>query len=244
MSVQVNQTNRKNSEQLNPGPQTGPTVRRVRGDITPYNSIPKNELTPKVESAMSLLLQEVERLKNELSAANERVVLLENIAEEDPLIPILNRRGFERELERSIAYTGRYGIKTCVIYIDIDHFKSINDTHGHKAGDIALRHIASFLIENIRQSDIISRIGGDEFALILQHVGQNEAKTKAIQLENNIKDTPCCFEQLTIPMQISTGVSEIQKGDTIEEVMDRSDKEMYARRTKRRSSKATPSEKS
>ncbi len=235
MSVHINQTDQENTEQLNPAPKTNPPVRRVRLDTNPYTSIPKSELTPKVESAMSLLLQEVDRLKNELNAANERVVLLENIAEEDPLIPILNRRGFERELERSIAYTGRYGVKTCIIYIDIDHFKTINDTYGHKAGDIALRHIASFLIDNIRQSDVIARIGGDEFALILQHVGEVEAKAKAVQLEKNIKNAPCSFEQHTIPVEISTGVSQIQKKDTIEEVMDRSDKEMYARRTQRRS---------
>ncbi len=235
MSVQAGQTDQKKAEQLNPGPKVNPPVRRVRRDAPPYASIPTSELTPKVESAMSLLLQEVDRLKNELNAANKRVVLLENIAEEDPLIPILNRRGFERELDRAIAYTGRYGIKTCVVYIDIDHFKAINDTHGHKAGDIALRHIASFLIENIRQSDIIARIGGDEFALILQHVGATEARTKAEQLEKNIKSSPCKFEKINIPMEISTGVSEIQKGDTMEDVMDRSDKEMYEQRTKRRS---------
>ena len=158
--------------------QTGP-LRLVRKDADSVIEVPQSELTPKVQSAMRFLMSEVSRLKNELAEAKERVVSLENLADEDPLVPILNRRGFVRELERTISYAKRYAIDTSILYIDLDEFKKINDTYGHQAGDLALKHAGSYLVEKVRASDTVARIGGDEFAIILKHVRLKGCFTKS-----------------------------------------------------------------
>ena len=209
-------------------------VRRVRKSQHSLSDIPKSELTPKVQSVMSLLMNEVDRLKEELSASKEKIVRLENIADEDTLVPVLNRRGFIRELDRVIAYSKRYKTKTSIMYIDVDRFKSINDTYGHKVGDLALRHIGLFLTNKVRQSDIVARLGGDEFAIILQNVGYKAATIKARQLEEHIKNMPCICDQLSITLSLSIGVAELLGTDTSVELMDRADQAMYSLRQQRR----------
>lgn len=211
-----------------------PAVRRVRKDPFVLAAIPQDELTPKVQSAMSELMREIDRLKDELDSAHKKVSLLENIAEEDPLVPILNRRGFMKEVERTISYAKRYKTPATILYIDVNFFKQINDTHGHKVGDMALLHITNFLIKNIRQSDVAGRIGGDEFAIILQNADKAGAEIKAGQLIENLKNAPCVHEDLNIPMQISIGAAELNPDDTPEAVLDRADREMYEKRHKAR----------
>jgi len=91
----------------------------------------------------------------------------EEAAFTDHLTGLANRRRFERQLEREVARTLRYSHPFCLLMLDIDHFKKVNDTHGHKAGDEAIRRIAKTLQEGIRGIDLAARIGGEEFALIL-----------------------------------------------------------------------------
>jgi diguanylate cyclase (GGDEF)-like protein len=91
----------------------------------------------------------------------------EEAAFTDHLTGLANRRRFERQLEREVARTIRYGHPFCLLMLDIDHFKNVNDTYGHKAGDEAIRRIAKTLQEGIRGIDLAARIGGEEFALIL-----------------------------------------------------------------------------
>ncbi len=208
-------------------PSPAPTLRRVRKDPFSLASIPKSELTPKVQSAMSELMQEIDRLKDELHTAHKKVSILENIAEEDSLVPVLNRRGFTKELEKTISYAKRYKVPASVLYIDVNHFKEINDTYGHKIGDEALLHISEFLLKNVRQSDIVGRIGGDEFAIILQKADQKGAETKAKQLIEALIKYPYISQGIELPLRISIGAAEFIQDDTCDTIMDRADKEMY-----------------
>ncbi len=91
------------------------------------------------------LLAEVERLQAELAAARSRMAELEAKADVDPLLDIFNRRGFERELDRSLAYVQRYGNPAALVYLDLDGFKPVNDAHGHAAGDAVLKAVAATL---------------------------------------------------------------------------------------------------
>ncbi len=210
-------------------------IRRIRKYSRSFSEIPSNEITPKVESAMTYLMGELDRLKDELKVAKERVVLLENIADEDSLVDVLNRRGFVRELDRIISYASRYKINVCVLYIDLDGFKKINDTYGHKVGDLALRHIGDFLTDNVRNSDVVARIGGDEFAIILQQANLETAFAKVQQFEEKIKADPVVFDGGEITMSLSVGCAQLKRGETSAEIMDRADQEMYSLRAKRRS---------
>jgi len=113
------------------------------------------------------LVKEVERLEAELAAARAEAVALATTAERDPLTGVLNRRGFERELERSLAYVRRYGANAALVYLDLDAFKPVNDRHGHAAGDTVLKTAAAALVGNVRASDLVARIGDDEFVVLL-----------------------------------------------------------------------------
>ena len=129
-------------------------------------------------SAAMRLAAEVERLERELAAARAQMAALAARAEIDPLTDILNRRGFERELKRSLAYVKRYGTSAALIYLDLDDFKRINDRHGHAAGDAVLKAVAMVLTRHVRASDLVARLGGDEFAVLLWNLTEADARPR------------------------------------------------------------------
>ena len=96
-----------------------------------------------IPSELAVLLGEIERLQGELRAEHARVKELEASAETDPLTGIFNRRGFDRELKRSLAYVKRYWTRAALMYVDLDGFKPVNDSHGHAAGDAILTAVAA-----------------------------------------------------------------------------------------------------
>src|ERR1700721_602382 len=112
----------------------------------------------------------VRRLRTELAQAQKRIDELQAHADTDFLLEILNRRGFERELNRSIAYIKRYHAGGALIVLDVDRLKPIHDAFGHAAGDEVLKAVVAELQRQARASDVIGRLGGDEFALLLWHL--------------------------------------------------------------------------
>ena len=122
----------------------------------------------------------------QLEATRARILDLEARVEIDPLTETLNRRGFERELKRSLAYVKRYGTRAALVYIDLDEFKPVNDRHGHAAGDAVLKAIAAALVGHVRASDVVARIGGDEFVALLWNVSGPAAAAKAAALEKAV----------------------------------------------------------
>jgi len=129
---------------------------------------------------------EVEALRAEVEALKAEVERLAALADRDVLTPLLNRRAFERELVRAIAFCRRYGSPACLLYLDLDGFKGVNDSLGHQAGDEALIRVAALLTANIRESDVAARLGGDEFALLLFQAGADEGLAKAAALSDAI----------------------------------------------------------
>ena len=111
-------------------------------------------------------------------------------ADQDMLLPILNRRAFVREITRFTSFADRYGTPSSLIYFDLDNFKTVNDAHGHAAGDAVLRHIADLIIGQIRETDVFARIGGDEFGVILAHVTADQATKKGASLAKALRDHP------------------------------------------------------
>src|SRR5665213_3020689 len=141
--------------------------------------IPESEFTPKVRDAIMGLMGEVDTLRRELSDTRKRLDEVEKAADQDGLLPLLNRRAFVRELTRYIAFTGRYNTPASLIYFDLNHLKKTNDTYGHAAGDAVLSHFADVLLTHVRDSDSVGRLGGDEFGVLLSHAGQDQALKKA-----------------------------------------------------------------
>jgi diguanylate cyclase (GGDEF)-like protein len=171
----------------------------------------------------------IARLETEVRALKERVRELEACAERDPLTGTLNRRGFERELERIIADLDRYGTRAALIYLDLDDFKSINDRNGHAAGDAVLRQVATTLCRNLRASDSVARLGGDEFAVLLHNMTERGAIARAAALKGAIA--------ATVP--VSTGVAMFLPGEKAAVALARADAVMYMlKRTRRATSRA------
>src|SRR5262249_48332804 len=128
----------------------------------------------------------IRRLRGELTRALMRIEELQASAHTDFLLGIHNRRGFERELNRAIAYIRRYRASGALIVIDVDRLKTINDAFGHAAGDEVLKAIAAVLAREVRASDVLGRLGGDEFALLLWNLTTTDARAKAASLEEAV----------------------------------------------------------
>ena len=107
------------------------------------------------------------KLRQQVAALEKKLKDSNRLADMDPLCLVFHRRAFLRELTREIASAERHETALSVLYIDLDQFKRVNDTHGHEQGDRVLVAVAETLKSGIRRSDIIARIGGDEFAIIL-----------------------------------------------------------------------------
>lgn len=177
--------------------------------------------------ALARLVAERDRLRDELGRARGKIASLERLADEDSLTPVANRRAFVRQLTRMIAFTHRYGVPASVVYFDINNMKQINDSHGHPAGDAALRHIAAVLRDNIRSSDIVGRLGGDEFGVILAQTDEAQAHGKAQALAEAIAAAPLHWEGATLPVSAAYGVYAFSGSDDAQQAIEAADRAMY-----------------
>jgi diguanylate cyclase (GGDEF)-like protein len=184
-------------------------------------------LTPEVRAALTQAAAEGERMRRELDDARARIVQLERLADEDSLAPIANRRAFVRELSRMIAFTRRYGVPSSVVYFDVNGMKQINDAHGHPAGDAALRHVADILCKNVRSSDIVGRLGGDEFGVILAQTNQEQANAKGKSLAEAIGASRLRRGKVRIPVSAAYGVYSFSGADDAQVAIEAADKAMY-----------------
>ena len=184
-------------------------------------------------AAVMRLAAEVDALAAQLEASRARISELETRIDIDPLTDILNRRGFERELKRSLAYVKRYGTSVALVYVDLDGFKPVNDRHGHAAGDTVLKAIAAALVRNVRASDVVARIGGDEFAVLLWNVNAPGAAAKAAALETAVYSTPVRWDNATLVVGASAGLALLGALDSAADVLARADAAMYARKAER-----------
>ena len=176
------------------------------------------------------LIAEVARLKAQVAELEARVEQLDQLAHQDSLICLPNRRGFMRALERFVDRARRYDEPSAMLFVDLDGLKMINDTFGHKAGDEALIQVAEFLVGGVRRSDVVARIGGDEFGILLAHADEANAHETAARLVNVIADCDFTHEGDALPLSVAIGVGMIGAEDCAETIMARADEEMYRRK--------------
>jgi diguanylate cyclase (GGDEF)-like protein len=173
-------------------------------------------------------------LRTKLKGALRRVAELEAAADTDFLLDIPNRRGFERELNRAIAYMKRYRASGALIVLDVDRLKPINDSFGHGAGDEVLKAIAGTLTRQIRASDVVGRLGGDEFALLLWNLSETDAKAKAVIFEQAIDDLSFVFRGQRVTAGASAGVALLGPQSDATRALEEADAAMYVRKAQRR----------
>lgn len=145
----------------------------------------------------------------------------------DALTNLNNRRQFEVRLKQEIATTKRQKNPLCAMMVDIDFFKKVNDTYGHASGDAVLRTVASIIKEHLRESDIPSRYGGEEFAVLLPYTHLDEAKIVGERLRKAVETTPIPIDKKNINVTISMGLAEFSPQETGEDLFKRADSALY-----------------
>ena len=172
------------------------------------------------EASVEQLQAEIARLKAELEAAQA-------LAERDVLTPVLNRRGFVRELGRAMAFCRRHGTPAVLLYLHLNGFKAINDRLGHAAGDDALVRTAEILTANLRESDAVGRLGGDEFALLLLGADASTGRDKADSLIERLAADGFAWGGETVPLAGAFGVRAFTDQDDPETWLAEADAAMW-----------------
>jgi diguanylate cyclase (GGDEF)-like protein/PAS domain S-box-containing protein len=152
---------------------------------------------------------------------------LERLATRDDLTGLHNRRFFERALEEQLRRVERYGERAAVLVLDLDDFKSVNDTLGHHAGDQLLEHVGKVVSERLRSSDVVARLGGDEFAVLLPHADAESAGDVAAALQAEFARQPAHIEGHAILAASSIGVAVLAAADSVDDALRRADRAMY-----------------
>lgn len=167
------------------------------------------------------------RSRQLLDLALRRFADLEDLAYRDELTELPNRRGSVRQLEVLISRARRHGQQLCVLLVDADRFKAVNDDHGHAAGDLVLRELACRLRDRVRREDLVGRWGGEEFLVALPETTPDAATAVAESLRAAVAGAPVDAAGVELGVTVSIGVAG-WTGEPLEELVDRADQGLYA----------------
>ena len=171
------------------------------------------------------------RIKDSLEELNSELVStqseLEKQAITDSLTGLFNRRLLFQVMQREILRYERYKHPFCVMLLDLDHFKKVNDTFGHSVGDDALRAFSAVLKEVARQQDVVARTGGEEFCILLPEINQKEASQAAERIRKLTARTPLDISEYSVPLTVSIGISEIKANENADGIYQRADMALY-----------------
>jgi diguanylate cyclase (GGDEF)-like protein len=190
--------------------------------------VPEHHLTPQVRTAFNVMIGEIDSLRLDVEELKLSLAEAEASADHDPLAPVYNRRAFVREASRVIAMVKRHEIQASLVYFDLNNFKAINDSHGHPAGDAVIRAIGEVLVRQTRETDVVGRIGGDEFAVLLTHLDAEAAAAKAETLVAALATEKVLHEGVPHYVSAAYGIAHIHLEDTAEGALARADEAMYA----------------
>lgn len=149
-------------------------------------------------------------------------------ARTDPLSGLLNRSTMHESLVREVRLARRHDESFCVLALDLDDFKPVNDTYGHAAGDTVLREVAALLRRCARESDLLFRVGGDEFLVALSHTSLAGARLLAERVRRAVNRTSFTHDGEVLPVRVSIGVTSLQAGDTVDAMLRRVDGALYS----------------
>ncbi len=144
-------------------------------------------------------------------------------AHKDPLTGIGNRAAMDKAMEQEVDLASRHATPLSIIMMDIDHFKSINDTHGHITGDIVLKNVAQCMAQSMRRSDIIYRYGGEEFLILLRNTVQSGAQLLAERIRHSVEAMRLHDEGADIKVTVSAGLTSFKENEAIHAFFDRCD---------------------
>jgi diguanylate cyclase (GGDEF)-like protein len=185
------------------------------------------QTTPEERTTIDGLREELVRLQSRFDEMRARLEEVLRAADQDMLLPVLNRRALIREITRFIDFTERYGTRSSLLFLDINGFKTINDRFGHPAGDSILHQFCESLSSNIRASDILGRLGGDEFGIILPGMSAQQALRKGETLLQCLRDHPPAWADSPVPLTFACGACELRPGMNAGVALAEADRVMY-----------------
>jgi diguanylate cyclase (GGDEF)-like protein len=165
-----------------------------------------------------------------------RLAALRDMAIRDGLTQCYNHKFFRMRMSQEVARAHRYGAPLTVAMIDVDRFKNVNDTYGHRAGDMVLSHLGGIVVASVRATDVVARYGGEEFAILMVQAGAEEARIVCGRLRERIAghgflfstDDPGRAQEVTISVTVSIGIAELApKPDSLETLLGRADAALY-----------------
>jgi diguanylate cyclase len=174
------------------------------------------------------LKERLGQIEQQLANQTQAVLALETQARTDALTGLLNRRAFDEEMVRRIAAWRRRAIPFALIWMDVDHFKSINDRCGHAAGDELLRGVSEVLSTSFRDMDLVARVGGEEFAALLPVTSAEEVVVPADRLRRRISGRPFDVAGRRLTVTLSIGVTAVRPDDDIASMIHRADQALYS----------------
>ncbi|MGL1902579.1 MAG: GGDEF domain-containing protein [Fibrobacterales bacterium] len=169
----------------------------------------------------------VEYSRLTIDMLDEENRILKNEANLDPLTGLLNKKAIQQFLDKEYARVQGDGSRSSLLFLDIDHFKNINDTHSHLAGDVLLKELAELLKGFCRETDQIGRFGGEEFVIIARNQKKHHSLTFAQRLREVIEDHVFSFKEGEIPLTVSLGVTGLYAGRPVTKSLERADAAMY-----------------
>ncbi len=173
------------------------------------------------------LARRVNDLEFETGALRERCRQQQSRLMLDPLTQVYSRYAYERRAEEECRRAQRYQRPLSFVIWDIDHFKSVNDSYGHRAGDRALRKLAQFVRSRVRESDFLARVGGEEFVILFPDLGLEPASRAVEKLRMRVERAGFNYRGERVPITISCGLTELRPGDDPESVYERADRALY-----------------
>ena len=181
-----------------------------------------SERGDRYEEQIESLADRLERMRGELDAVRKK-------AATDGLTRLYNRDAFDEQIERELDFATLFGHSICLLMIDVDDFKWVNDTHGHRVGDEVLRLIAGCLgVSFVRKDDYCARYGGEEFVVILREVDATTAIGLTDRLMHAVRHLEIDFEKVeSLRVSISVGVAQLRRGETSAQWVERADKALY-----------------
>jgi len=189
----------------------------------------------KTHQKIGWLRQKISRAKTEVRSLSIKVDHFKEEANKDGLTGLFNRKAFDKRVARALVSFNQGGSPFLLVMFDVDHFKNINDTYGHVAGDKILQQVAAVLDRSFRKDEFIARYGGDEFAVVIEGLTESTARKRITSFKKAFgKLRFFSQEGGDLPISISAGIAVVSKGDQPEDLIHKADSAMYEVKKKRK----------
>ncbi len=175
----------------------------------------------RLRKKMEFMENESIKLQQKLTASHQKLMF-------DTLTGVRSRLSYDESLDKELARWDRFHVPFCYAILDIDHFKSINDNYGHNAGDKALRMVAKGMMIYIRKTDLLFRIGGEEFALLMSNTSIEDAYSVVEDVRASVKELKLYLKNEPVSLCLSAGLTEVSDGDNAGTIYGRADRSLYA----------------